>query len=142
LKNYRLVYLWSLLITGIYSIAILHNIRSIYHFVAAYDSNRWIHFLAYALVAAIPVAASRRKSIVLSSLVAAIAGIAFESFQAGIPWPIVSTQTVPADLFGVAAGILLGLNLRVMRDSGKSLGRAGADPSHSGIEKGQLFSAD
>jgi len=129
-KN-RLLYLWCALTVGIVFIAILPGGNSIYQLLAAYDANRWVHFLAYAWVVAIPVAAWRRAASILLSLVPAIFAIALEAVQAHIPGPIVRTSNIPADLFGVAAGVLLGLNLRMMRNSAKLPGREPSDSPRS-----------
>jgi hypothetical protein len=127
LKNNRLVYLWCLFIGGIFLISILRGINWNYHSIAAYDSSRWAHFLAYVLVAAIPVAAWRYRRDVAFCLVPVMMSIALESLQAHIPGSVVRTQNISADLFGTAAGILLGLNIRVMRNSAKSLNNVGPD---------------
>jgi hypothetical protein len=119
LTNNRLFYLWCVLTVGIVLISILPGSSWIYHFLAAYDSNRWAHFLAYGAVAAIPVAAWKRKASILLSLIPAIISIVLGSWQAHNPVLMVRTQNVPADLFGIAAGVLLGLNIRVMRNSEK-----------------------
>jgi hypothetical protein len=105
----------------------------IYHFLAAYDSNRWGHFLAYASVATIPVAAWKRRTSILISLVPAIISIALELWQAHIPGPMVRAWNVPADLFGFAAGILLGMNIRVMHNSEKTIDNVGSDSSRSAM---------
>ena len=53
----------------------------------------------------------------LASFAIAVLGIAFELLHAFIQGRAVSLQNVLADLFGVACGILLGMNIRVMRKS-------------------------
>jgi hypothetical protein len=114
----RLLYLWCLVVTGgIISVSVLHSGRPLYQQLAIYGSNRWVHFVAYALLLTIPIAIWQRKSSVLLSFVPALIGIALESFRAGPPWSSTIAQTIPADLFGVAAGILLGLNIRTLRNS-------------------------
>jgi hypothetical protein len=54
------------------------------------------------------------------SFVAPMMSIILESLQAGVPISTLRMQTIPADLFGVAAGILLGLNIRTMRNAASS----------------------
>jgi hypothetical protein len=44
---------------------------------------------------------------------------------------MVRPQNASADLFGIAAGILLGLNIRMMRNSAKSFENASSDSSRS-----------
>ena len=131
LTNNRLFYLWCVLTIGIVLISILRGSSGIYHFLTAYDSNRWAHFLAYGAVATIPVAAWKRKASILLSLSPAIISIVLGSWQAHNPGLMVRTQNVPADLFGIAAGVLLGLNIRVMRNSEKAVETLSSDSSRS-----------
>ena len=130
-RNKRLFYLWCVLTAGIVLISILPGSSWLYHFLAAYDSRRWAHFLAYASVASIPVAAWKRKASILLSLIPPIISIFLELRQAYIPGPMIHAQNVPADLFGIAAGVLLGLNIRVMRNSAKSIDKTSSDSSIS-----------
>jgi hypothetical protein len=46
---------------------------------------------------------------------------------------MVRTQNVPANLFGIAAGVLLGLNIRMMRNSEKSIDNVRSDSSRSAM---------
>ena len=131
LTKMRLRYFWYVLIFGILLMSILPGSSSIYPVVAAYDTNRWIHFLVYATVASLPtVAWKRRMSLLLPMAVIGLC-IALEPLRTLIPGPIVRPQNVLADLFGVVAGILLGLNLRRMRTSANSDNNAIPDPSRS-----------
>ena len=131
LTKMRLRYFWYVLIFGILLMSILPGSSSIYPVVAAYDTNRWIHFLVYATVASLPtVVWKRRISILLPMAVIGLC-IALEPLRTLIPGPIVRPQNVLADLFGVVAGILLGLNLRRMRTSANSDNNAIPDPSRS-----------
>jgi hypothetical protein len=133
LKNNRLAYLWGLSIGGVFLISILRGGNWNYHSIAAFDSSRWVHFLAYALVAAIPVAAWTYRRDVAFGLVPVMMSVALESLQAHVPGPIIQPHNVSADLFGVAAGILLGLNFRMMRNSAKSLDNGRSYPSRSAL---------
>jgi uncharacterized membrane protein len=133
LRNNPLTYLWCLVIGGVFLLSILRGDSSIYHFFAAWDSSRWVHFLAYTLVTAIPVAACTYRRDVLVCLVPAIMSITFESLQMHVLGLNVRTQIIVAGLFGIAAGILLGLNIRVMRNSARSLENGRSDSSHSAL---------
>jgi hypothetical protein len=115
------------LIGGIFLISILRGSNWNYHSIAVWDSSRWAHFLVYVLVAAIPVAAWRYRRDVAFCLVPVMMNIAFEFLLAHIPGSVIRTQNISADLYGTAAGILLGLNIRVMRNSAKSLNNSGPD---------------
>jgi hypothetical protein len=131
LRKNHLVYLWCLFLSGILLTSILRGSNWNYPLVATFDSSRWAHFLAYALLAATPVAAWRYRRDVAFCLVPVVMSVALESFQAHTPGPNFHFQNVAADIFGVAAGILLGLNLRLMRGSAKSLGSVDSNPSGS-----------
>jgi hypothetical protein len=133
LTNTRLRYLWCVLTGGILIMSILSGCSSIYQSVVAYSANRWIHFLVYATVTAIPVFAWRRRSSVLFSLIIVVLGFTFELLQAHIPGLIGRPQNAFADMFGFGAGILLGLNIRMMRTSAKSETNATPDTSGTTI---------
>jgi hypothetical protein len=127
-KN-RFFYFWCALTGGLILITVLPGSAQLHDFVSGYDSNRWAHFLVFAAVATIPVARWRRSTNILLSLIPAFLIVALESLRAYIPGPMVRTQNIPAGLFGIAAGILLGLNIRTMRASATSLENSGASPS-------------
>ena len=131
LTNNRLFSLWCVLAGGILLVSTLPGSTSIYQFIAPFDANRWIHFFAYASIAAIPVAGWRSKSNVLLSFILPILSIVLELVQSHLPGSPVRGQNVPADLFGMAAGILLGWNIRTIRNSARSLGSINSDESHS-----------
>ena len=133
LTNNRLLYLWCILTGGIVFVSILPGSSWIYSFIAAYDSNRWVHFFAYASVAAIPIAAWKRRIGMVYSLLPLLLSVAIASSHVYFPGPRVRIENVPADIFGIAAGILLGLNIRMMRSSAKSLDHVSSDPSGSSM---------
>ena len=131
LTNTRLRYIWCVLAGGILLYSLLPGSSRIYHLIATYDSNRWVHFLVYSAVAAIPVAACRRRTKLILALVIAALCIALEILQVYVSRPIVRPQHAIADLFGVAAGILLGSNIRMLYSSAKSASRIGPSASTS-----------
>jgi hypothetical protein len=108
---------WCVLTGIVLVVAAMPSGSAIYQGIVSLDSSRWVHFLAYAVVSAIPVAAWRRRSAVLLSLCGVAIGMLLEGLQ-----PLISgfhgrPLNLLADVFGVGAGILLGLNLRMMRTS-------------------------
>ena len=129
----RMRYLWCVLTGGMLWMSIFPSSISIFQGAAAYSLSRWVHFLVYVSVAAIPVVAWRRKSTVLLSLAIAILGSAFEFLRMYFPGHTFQSQNVFADLFGIAAGILLGLNIRMMRNSAKSHNQPNPDSSRPTI---------
>lgn len=131
MKINRFLYPWCMLICSIFLSSSLQSTQSAYQFIAPYDSSRWVHFLVYAAVVAFPVGTWRRRKSIMLSFVPPIMSIVLELLQAGVPIPTLRTQTIPADLFGVAAGILLGLNIRTMRNAAKSPDTVGSAASRS-----------
>jgi len=81
-----------------------------------YASDHWFHFLLYTAIVAIQVTMWKRKYRFMLSLVAVLLVIALGSLQTFIPGHRNRSQNAMPDLFGVAAGVLLGLNLRMIRD--------------------------
>src|ERR1039457_6805215 len=133
LTRNRLLYFWCVLTVGVVLVSALPGSGWINSFLAPYDSNRWAHFLLYASVATIPVDALKRRSIILLSLIPAMTGVSFELWQPYIPGTMVRPQNPSADLFGIAAGILLGLNFRMMRNSAKYFENPSSDTSSSSL---------
>ena len=127
----RLFYFWCMLISVIFLTSILPGGSSAYQVIAAYDANRWLHFLAYAAVATIPIALWKPRSNVMLAFLPPVISIALELLQAHLSGPAIRAQNAPADFFGLAAGVLLGLNIRVMRNSSRSLDHESSNPSSS-----------
>ena len=117
LTNTRLRYLWCVLAGAVLVVAAMPGGSWLYQRDGLPEWIRWVHFLAYAAVSAIPVAAWRRKTTVLLSFGALALGMILEGIQPLILGFHGRPQNLLADLFGIGAGILLGLNLRVMRHS-------------------------
>jgi putative effector of murein hydrolase len=92
-----------------------------YESISQFSSNHWFHFLLYATIVAVPVTLWKRKYRFMLSLVAVLVVIALGSIQTFVPGHANRSQNAMPDLFGVAAGALLGLNLRMHR-SPRSLG--------------------
>jgi hypothetical protein len=87
-----------------------------FEWITHYASNHWFHFLLYTAIVAIPVTMWKTKYRFMLSLVAVLLVIALGSLQTFIPGHRDRSQNAMPDLFGVAAGVLLGLNLRMIRD--------------------------
>jgi hypothetical protein len=131
LRKNRHIFVWYVFVVAIALIAILPDANWIYRAMAAYDSNRWVHFLEYAMIAAIPVGAWGRRTDVAISFIPVFLCIVFEVLHMHIPGPIARTSNISADLFGVAAGILLGMNIRLIRSSEMARDNGAFDPSRS-----------
>jgi hypothetical protein len=113
-KNNRVFYCWCALIGGIITVAVVPHGSWIYRYITDCDSNRWAHFLAYALVVTLPFSGWRHWKSLLLSFIPVFMCIALETLQAKVTGSTARAYNVPADLFGVAAGVLLGLNIRAM----------------------------
>jgi hypothetical protein len=129
LTRNRSFYFWCVIMSGLILITILPDNAALHDLVSGYDSNRWAHFISYATVITIPVALWRRKIGVLLSLVTVFVAMALEFLPIHVPGEMAHTQSIPADLFGIAAGILLGLNIRAMRRSAKAINGPGSSPA-------------
>ena len=124
----RLRYLWCVLTGGMLCNSLFSGTSSIPQGIAAYGSNRWVHFLLYMAVVTIPVIAWRRRGTVLFFFGIAVIGSAIDAVQVFMPAFRGRPQFAIADLFGIAAGILLGLNIRMMRRSAKMADIASSEP--------------
>ncbi len=127
----RLRIMWCLLICGVLLLSTPYEANRLDHFIGINNMNSWAHFLAYAVVSTIPVAAWKHKTDQLLSLILSLVGITLELTPVFIQGAIMRPQNASADMFGVGAGILLGLNLRMMSNSVKPINEAGQNPSHS-----------
>lgn len=129
-NRWRLRCVWGLLICGLLLMSIVPNDSSLGQVNIRILSNKWVCFLAYMAVVAIPwVAWHTRRDILYCFSTAAFCGlcgflhaIASNSMQ---EW-----RAVTPEIFGFASGILLGLNLRQLRNSGDAT--AGASGEQSG----------
>ena len=107
---------WAALVVGALLISFFGNVL----FTSA-PANRWLHFLVYAAVTSIPCAVWRTKSAVVFSLAIVGCSVMSGTGVAMWNWHGVRVESTVSDFFGIAAGVLLGLNLRLSRNaSGKS----------------------
>lgn len=112
----RWFYLWCFLVCFILVVAILHYGHVESGALHSFDSSRWVHFLIYAAVVVLPVGVWHRGAPqVFLSIAPLFIAISMDCLASDPMFAAVRPQTIPAEIFGVAAGILLGLNLRVMR---------------------------
>jgi hypothetical protein len=103
---------WASLVAGALLISILGNVLF-----TSSPANRWLHFLVYALITSIPCAIWRTKGAVVFSL-AIVGCIAMSGTAIAIPnWHGVRAESTVSDFFGIAAGVLLGVNLRLSRNA-------------------------
>lgn len=114
-RRHLLRILWCFLLGAALILSMLPSQGWPYDTIAGYSSNHWFHFLLYTVIVAIPVTLWKRKYRFMLSLVAVLLVIALGSLQTFIPGHSNRSLNAMPDLFGVAAGVLLGLNLRMLR---------------------------
>jgi hypothetical protein len=125
--------LWFFLLGGALVLSNLPAEDWPYGAITDYASNHWFHFLLYAIIVAIPVTVWKKKYRFMLSLVAVLLVIALGSLQTFMPGHGNRSQNAMPDLFGVAAGVLLGLNLRKMRDPHPAAAKAKPPYRSSGV---------
>ena len=111
----NLFLIWCVLILAIVWIAVLPSDSLVHHLAVEYDSNRWLRFLAYASIVAIPVSSWRTRTRIAISVMPALIGMGLEVWQTHVHGAFGRSENVTPDLFGIAAGVLFGLNIRMMR---------------------------
>ena len=119
-KQRRLCYVWGVLACGVLFISALPGISRLGQITAPYVANHWVRFLVYAAVASIPCAAWRTRRCALCCLLAAGFSVVCGLVHAIASRPADAMENIVPDLFGVTAGVLLGLNLRFIRNSAEA----------------------
>jgi VanZ family protein len=77
--------------------------------------DKWGHFLGYGMCASLALFAwERRRSAMLAVALVAALGVLLELAHRYIPGRTVEPWDVLANLMGIGAGLLLGMNLRLM----------------------------
>lgn len=115
LTSSRLRLLWGVLVGSIALVSLL-PFPSIYAgFFNAYFNGHWVHFLAYAAASFLPTLAWRRNMALTLSVGVAVLGTGLELARAIAEVKSPDTQYIVINALGVAAGILLGLNILARR---------------------------
>lgn len=125
----RWFYLWCILVFLILVVPILHYGHVESGALHPIDSSRWIHFLIYAAAVALPVGVWPRGPQMFLSMVPIFVAIAIDCSASDPILAAIRPQMIPAEMFGVGAGILFGLNLRVMRKARDPLRAENEKPS-------------
>ena len=116
-RDVQLRCIWGALAIGMLAISVLPSATHLDPLSAAYGTDKWVHFLAYAVVTSIPCTAWRTKRNVLFCLAVVAFCVLCELLSTMAGRPARGPENVISDLFGIAAGVLLGLNLRYSRNS-------------------------
>lgn len=115
----RVSYLWGVLAAAVLVASIIPPAIWIDQMIGNSDIGRWVHFLSYAAIIVIPFAGCRKRKGVVLALLVIMGGIILQSLEMLIPGWLPRPQNIVANMFGVGAGILLGVNLRMMRSQAK-----------------------
>lgn len=105
---------WALLIGGALLISILGNVVA-----TSLPANRWLHFLVYAAVTSVPCGVWRTKRAVAMGLLIVGCSVMCGAGVAIGHWNGARAESTVSDFFGIAAGVLLGLNIRFSRNQSK-----------------------
>jgi hypothetical protein len=81
----------------------------------AYFNGHWVHFLAYGVVSFLPMLAWRRNTGVAIAMGMAVLGTGLEILSAILDARSPDIQYIVINALGIAAGILLGLNILTLR---------------------------
>jgi hypothetical protein len=115
LTSSRLQQLWGLLVIAIVLAALspllgIHN-----NILDPYFNGHWVHFLAYMAVSFLSLLAWRRNTGVALAMGMALLGAALEIVHAIAEGGSPDIQCIVINGLGIAAGILLGLNILTLR---------------------------
>lgn len=116
-NHLRLRYVWAVLAAGVLFFSALSGASWLGQVTVPYCPSRWIHFLVYAAVTSIPCTAWCKKRSVLFCLSVVAFSAVCELLLAIAGRPARGLENAVSDFFGIAAGVLLGLNLRLSRSS-------------------------
>jgi hypothetical protein len=131
--NRRLQLYWWLL-TGTIAVASLVPHDYLPNSILGSDLNwPWIHFLVYLAVAILPVLAWRLRSGLAICLGMAGASVGLEILRGLVLYRSIRVQDIVVNLLGVAAGSLLGLNIRTLRSRTSPADSPGVDPSGADV---------
>jgi hypothetical protein len=115
LTSSRLQQLWSLLVGTIVLVSLLPHLGIHINPLDAHFNGHWVHFLAYAAASFLPLLAWRRNTGVAIDMGMVVLGTGLEILRAGLEGRSPDIQYIVINALGIAAGILLGLNILTLR---------------------------
>lgn len=130
----RLCSPWDVLVGGVLIMSLLLGGSWLGQAIAPYCPSRWVDFLVYAAVTSIICSARRTKMGVLCSLSAIGCSAVCGFFLAIACRQQNGLENVFSDLFGIAAGVLLGWNLRLMGSSSNRRHETQAAPVNDALK--------
>jgi VanZ family protein len=115
LSSRRLQFYWLLLAGTILLISLLPHPPIPSTPLGTFLSSSWAHFLVYLGVSVLPLLAWPRKTGLMISLGVAVISVGVEILRGLFIYRSVQVEDIVVNLFGVAAGILLGWNILTLR---------------------------
>lgn len=106
---------WCLLVGAIVCVSLLPAPNIPRNLLWAYFDRYWAHFLVYAAVTIFPLLSWQRKTALVLSLGTAALSAILEMLHGAVTDHAVSIEGIVVNLLGVAAGVLLGLNILTLR---------------------------
>ena len=128
LKNRRLGYIWFVLAATALFVSSPAGSRWVGQAAGQFGMNDWVHFLAYATVVALSLAAWKKRSGILLSCTFAALGLGLQLSALLFASTGTNFENVLSDLFGTVGGLRLGLNLRMFTPA-KSSDHPVVDPT-------------
>lgn len=133
LSSRRLQIYWGLLAATIAFLSLLPHPGIPTTPMRAYLNSYWVHFLVYLAVSLLPVLAWPRKKGLMISLGVAVISVGLEILRGLSIYRLVQVEDIVVNLFGVAAGILLGMNILTLRSRMSQIDRSSASSSQSDL---------
>jgi glycopeptide antibiotics resistance protein len=133
LSSRRLQIYWWLLAGTIVLLSLLPHPAIPSTPLGAYLNSYWAHFLVYLAVSVLPVLAWPRKTGLMISLGVAVISVGLEILRGLFIYRSFHVEDIIVNLFGVAAGILLGWNILTLRSRMSQVDGSGASSSHSDL---------
>jgi hypothetical protein len=111
----RLQLLWGLLVAAIVLGALLPYLGVHANILSVYFNAHWLHFLVYTAVSFLPLFAWRRNAGLALSIGMAVPATGLEIARAVVEARSPNIEHIVINTLGIAAGILLGLNVLTLR---------------------------
>jgi hypothetical protein len=111
----RLQLLWFVLVTSVVLASLLPCVGVSINMFDSYLNGHWVHFLVYVALSSLPLLAWTRRTALALSAGTAVLGTALEMVRSSVEARSPDIQYIVINALGVAAGILLGLNILARR---------------------------
>ena len=113
--SYSLQLLWGVIVVAIVVVSLFPRSGIQASFLGANLNRHWVEFLAYVAVSILPLLAWRRRAGLTISIGMAVLAAGLEIIRALLEGRSPGIQYIAVSSFGIAAGILLGLNILTLR---------------------------